>query len=387
MPEEGSDPVLRQSGTREWKARVASGFHEAHLLNMSLIKRLGLDHPIIQAPMAGVSTPAMAVAVSNAGALGSIAVGAAGASAAGAMMAEVRAGTARAFNVNLFVHTRPRRDAATESAWREALAPLFAQFGAEPPQELTSPYVSFAEDDAMLAVLLASPPPVVSFHFGLPGEDRIRALKSAGCLMVSTATNEDEARAAEASGIDAVVAQGYEAGGHRGMFDPSAPDEQLSTLELTRRLSRATSLPVIAAGGLMDGRDIRAALDAGAVAAQLGTAFLLTPESAADAGYRAALAGDAARHTVMTDAISGRPARSVQSRFTEWAEGQRAQRPDYPVAYSAGKALNAAAKSAGEAGYGALWAGEGAPRLRQGDAAGLIAVLARELAEAQPARN
>lgn len=356
---------------------------------MSPIDRLGLAHPIFQAPMAGVSTPAMAVAVSEAGALGAIAVGAVGAAAAGDLMAQVRAGTRRAFNVNLFVHAPPRRDATRESAWLEALRPLFAAFDSAPPESLTSHYLGFAEDDAMLALLLAEPPPVVSFHFGLPDARRIAALKQAGCVLVSTATSLAEALAARDAGVDLVVAQGYQAGGHRGVFDPEAPDERLDTFSLVRRLSRDGGLPVVAAGGLMDGRDIRAALDAGAVAAQLGTAFLLTPESAADAAYRAVLVSDAARHTVMTDAVSGRPARSVRSLFTDWGAGTSLPRPDYPIAYDAGKALNAVARAAGQPGYGALWAGEGAPRLRAGTAAQIIAQLARELADAdvQPPLN
>lgn len=356
---------------------------------MDLIARLGLSIPLIQAPMAGVTTPLMAAAASNAGALGSLGLGAVGAAGGRDMIMRTRAGTDRPFGVNLFVHRTPTRDAARESAWLNALRPLFAEFGVPPPDRLMSPYASFVEDDDMLEMILATPPAVVSFHFGLPGADRISALKQAGCLLLSTATNVEEARAAERAGIDAVVAQGHEAGGHRGVFDPAAPDESLDTLRLTRRLVREVRLPVVSAGGLMDGRDVRAALDAGAVAAQLGTAFLLTPESAADAGYRAALKSESARHTVVTDAISGRPARSVRSRFTDWSARTALARPDYPVAYDAGKALNAAAKAAGESGYGALWAGEGAPRLREGSTAEIIAVLARELADApsQPPRN
>lgn len=356
---------------------------------MDLIARLGLSVPLIQAPMAGVSTPEMAAAASGAGALGSLGLGAAGPVGGREMIVRTRAATDRPFNVNLFVHATPRRDADRESAWLDALRPLFAEFGARPPAALKSPYVGFAEDDDMLAMLLAERPAAVSFHFGLPGADRIAALKQAGCLLMSTATDVQEARAARNAGIDVVVAQGYEAGGHRGVFDPAAPDARLETLDLTRLLVREIDAPVVAAGGLMDGRDIRAALDAGAVAAQLGTAFLLAPESAADAGYRAALNGDAARHTVMTDAISGRPARSVRSRFTDWASQTALARPDYPIAYDAGKALNAVAKAAGEPGFGALWAGTGAPRLREGSTAEIIARLARELAESspQPPRN
>ncbi|MCK6103447.1 nitronate monooxygenase [Brevundimonas sp. EYE_349] len=345
---------------------------------MSLIDRLGLSVPVIQAPMAGVSTPRMAAAVSNAGALGSISVGATDAVGAGQMIADTRALTDRPFNVNLFVHAAPRRDPVNEAAWLQALAPQFAAFGAAPPAGLGVIYRSFADDDAMLARLLADPPAAVSFHFGLPDTTRIRALKAVGCLLLATATTLDEALTCKAAGVDALVAQGWEAGGHRGMFDPDAEDSRLGAMALTRLLV-ARAGPVITAGGIMDGQGVRAAPNLGAVAVQMGTAFVACPESAADAGYRAALAGDAALHTVMTRAISGRPARCLANRFTAWDATTAAVPPDYPVAYDAGKALNAAAKSAGEFGFGAQWAGQGAALARTLPAADLIAALVAEM--------
>jgi nitronate monooxygenase len=281
-----------------------------------LVAQLGLAHPIIQAPMAGVSTPAMAAAVNAAGGLGSIAVGATDADGAGDDRGP-EARTDRPFNVNVFVHAPAAADRAHEAAWCAGLAPLFREFGAESPTALREIYRSFAEDDAMLAALVEARPAVVSFHFGLPGADRIAALKQAGCLLLASATSLAEADAARVAGIDAVVAQGFEAGGHRGMFDPDAPDEQLGTLALTRLLARRAGLPVIAAGGIMDGAGIRAALALGAVAAQLGTALSAAPK-AADAGYRTALAEG--RPTVMTRAISGRPARGLANRFTTWGK-------------------------------------------------------------------
>lgn len=347
---------------------------------MDLLERLSLTLPIIQAPMAGVSTPEMAAAVSNAGGLGSIAVGAVDAAGARAMIADVEAQTNRAFNVNLFVHADPTPDAAREAAWLEALRPLFAQFGAQPPEHLRALYRSFANDDDMLALLIQTSPAVVSFHFGLPDAARISALKQAGITLLSTATTLDEALAARSAGVDAVVAQGYEAGGHRGMFDPDAPDDQLGVFALTRLLVQQSGLPVIAAGGIMDGQGVRAVLDLGAVAAQLGTAFIACPESAADETYRTALKGEGAAHTTMTRAISGRPARSLANRFTRWGESAAPQVPAYPIAYDAGKALNAAARARGEAGFGAQWAGQGAPLARALPAADLMAALQREMA-------
>lgn len=328
--------------------------------------------------MAGVSTPQLAAAVSNAGGLGSMGLGATDAAGARAMIDEVRALTNRAFNVNLFVHAPAVANQAREAAWLDALRPLFARYGAEPPRELGAPYRSFAQDDDMLAALVALAPPVVSFHFGLPDAERIAALKSVGCVLMATATSLAEADAIAQAGIDAIVAQGFEAGGHRGVFDTDAVDDRLATLALTRLLVARGGLPVIAAGGIMDGRGVRAALDLGAVAAQLGTAFIACPESAADATYRQALSGSGAEHTVMTSAISGRPARCLDNLFTCWAADVALPIPDYPLAYDAGKAMNAAAKAAGEGGYGAHWAGQGAPLIRALPAAELVARLCQE---------
>jgi len=346
---------------------------------MSLFESLGVSLPIVQAPMAGVSTPELAAAVCNAGALGSIGVAATDARGAGEMIAAVRTLSSCALNVNVFVHQPARRDTAKEAAWLAAMEPLFRQYGVQPPAELRPIYKSFLEDDEMLALLVETAPAVVSFHFGLPGAGRIAALKNAGCTLFATATNLEEAAAAEAAGIDAVVAQGWEAGGHRGVFDPASPDSRLGTLPLTRLLVQRCGLPIVAAGGIMDGAGIRAALDLGAMAAQLGTAFVACPESSADAAYREALAGPAAMDTVMTSAISGRPARGLANLFTAWGESVGLPHPGYPMTYDAGKALIAAAKAAGETGYAAQWAGQGAPLSRAMPAAELVAVLAKEL--------
>jgi len=349
-----------------------------------LADRLGLRLPIIQAPMAGVSTPAMAAAVSNAGGLGSIGVGAVDAAGARSMIDAVRGATSQPFNVNLFCHRPALRDAEKEAAWIERLRPEFAAYGAEPPVALTEIYRSFVEDDAMLEMLVETRPPIVSFHFGLPDAGRIAALRDAGILLIASATSLAEGRAIVGAGIEAVVAQGYEAGGHRGVFDPDAEDERLGTMALTRLLVRALDRPVIAAGGIMDGAGIAAALALGAQAAQLGTAFIAAPESSADPGYRAALAG--VERTVMTRSISGRPARSIANRFTALA-ADPAEVPAYPVAYDAGKALNAAAKAMGETGYGAQWAGQAAPLARALPAGDLLAVLGEEMQAALALRG
>lgn len=347
------------------------------------LRKLGIELPIIQAPMAGVSTPEMAATVSNAGGLGSIGVGPSDAQTTRQMIAAVRSRTDRPFQVNVFCHQPAVADAAREGAWLTRLGPEFARYGAKPPVRLTEIYQTFLTDDAKLAVLLAERPAVVSFHFGLPARERIEALRAAGIVLLATATNLAEGKAVAAAGIDAVVAQGYEAGGHRGVFDTHAPDDRLGTMALTRLLVSKLDIPVIAAGGIMDGAGIAASLALGATAAQLGTAFIPCPESSADVGYRAALLGPAAEHTVMTAAISGRPARCLTNRFTALGVGvDKGSVPDYPIAYDAGKALNAAAKTAGEFGYGAQWAGQGAPLARAVPAAELIARLRSEAEQA-----
>jgi nitronate monooxygenase len=349
---------------------------------------LGIRLPIIQAPMAAVSTAEMAAAVSNAGGLGSIGIGNLDAIAARALIAAVRARTDRPFNVNVFCHRPAVRDAAIEGAWIRKLSPLFEKYGSQPPAKLREIYTSFVVDDKTTAMLIEERPPVVSFHFGLPSRHVIDALRKQNMTLLATATNVAEAEAIEAAGIDAIVAQGYEAGGHRGTFDPAASDDCLSMATLVRSLVSGVRLPVIAAGGIMDGAGIAAVLALGASAAQLGTAFVLCPESSADAGYREALGRKSEVRTVMTSAISGRVARSLANRFTELGENvDRHAIPAYPVAYDAGKSLHAAAKKRGEFGYGAQWAGEAAGLSRAMPAAELVATLEQELKDSMRSVN
>ena len=347
---------------------------------LPLLALLQIDLPIIQAPMAGTSSASLAAAAANAGALGSIGVGAVNASGAEKMIADFRARSTRSLHVNVFCHQPARSDPAREAAWIERLRPEFRRLGGEPPRQLTEIYQSFTTNQSMLETLLAAKPRVVSFHFGVPPQNTLRAFREAGIATVASATNLPDAQLAARAGVDAIVAQGYEAGGHRGMFDPDAEDDRLGTVALTRMLVRKLDVPVIAAGGIMDGAGIAAVLKLGASAAQMGTAFIGCPESDADAGFRAALAGEAAFHTTMTRVISGRPARCLPNRFTAWGRGVPASAiPDYPIAYDAGKALNAAGKSAAETGYGAQWAGQGAPMARYLPAADLIGTLVAEM--------
>ena len=343
------------------------------------LQRLGIRMPIIQAPMAGVSTPALAAAVSNAGGLGSLGVGATNADGARKMIRETRSLTGKPFNVNVFCHQPAVANAAVERAWNDWLAPVFSRYGATPPAALSEIYTSFVVDRAMQQMLIEEKPAVVSFHFGLPSADVIAALKRAGITLLASATSVDEAARVADAGVDAIVAQGIEAGGHRGVFDPEVTDDRLGTFALTRLIVNEGRLPVIAAGGIMDGAGIAAALALGAQAAQLGTAFVACAETSIDDGYRRAILSDAARHTTLTTAISGRPARALANRFTALGDDPQAPRvPAYPIAYDAGKALHAAAKAKGEFGYGAQWAGQAAALVRALPAAELVARLEQE---------
>jgi len=348
-----------------------------------LLARLGIARPIIQAPMAGVSTPAMAAAVSNAGGLGSLGVGATNAAGAHKMIQDTRALTGKPFNINVFCHAPAQADPARERAWLDYLAADFAKWDATPPAALGEIYKSFVADEEMFAMLCDEKPAVVSFHFGLPRQAWIDALRADGIVLLATATSLGEARRIEDAGIDAIVAQGVEAGGHRGVFDPEAPDEGLGTFALVRLLATHGKLPVIAAGGIMDGAGIAAALALGAQAAQLGTAFVASPESSADAAYRAALLARPPRPTAFTRAISGRAARGLHNRLMALGEAPgHPPVPDYPIAYDAGKALHAAAKAKGNANYAAQWAGQAAPMARGVPAGELVEIVAAELAQA-----
>ncbi|MFY0617051.1 NAD(P)H-dependent flavin oxidoreductase [Shimia sp.] len=350
---------------------------------MDLVARLGLKHPLFQAPMAGVSTPEMAAAVTNARGLGALGLGAAGVEGARQMLQAARALTSGPINANLFCHAPARRDADVEADWLATLAPTFAQMGGQTPGALHEIYRSFVVDRDMCDMLLEEAPGVVSLHFGLPDGQWIKELQAAGNLVFASATNLEEAQACVAAGVDAIVAQGIEAGGHRGMFDPDAEDNELATLPLVSLLVASCDVPIIAAGGIMNGQDAARALQSGAQAAQLGTAFLDCTESAADAGYRAALRDPEQGPPVLTRMVSGRPARCLRNKFVTLGQSLHARVPDYPVAYDAGKALNALAKAQGEVGFGAHWAGSGVARTPKGDAAQILLKIAQDLLQTQ----
>lgn len=350
----------------------------------TLQQLLGITIPIIQAPMAGTATPAMAAAVSNGGGLGSISIAAVDAESGRKMIQATRAATSQPFNINVFCHQLSTPDPAIEAAWLDYLAPWFAEFGVARPAGIRDIYTSFVSDEGQLRVLLEERPAVVSFHLGLPPQDRIAALKQAGITLLASATTLDEARQVQAAGVDIVVAQGVEAGGHRGIFKPEDGEPGLDTATLLAQFTAHLSIPVIAAGGIMDGAGIARVLDQGAIAAQLGTAFVLCPESAANAAYRAMLSSARAATTQMTSVISGRPARGMANRFMrEVGAAGHPLVPGFGIAYDAGKQLIAAAAAAGNSEFAAFWAGTGAAQARAMPAAQLLAALHQEYLAAQ----
>lgn len=348
-------------------------------MNTLLCQTLDLNYPLIQAPMAGVSTPELAAAVSNAGGLGSIGIGACTTEQADAMITRTLKLTDAPINVNVFCHSRTARDTAREQAWIARFSEVFARFDAQPPAALAEIYPTFVDNEPLLEVLLRTRPAVVSFHFGLPSAAFLQRLRARGIVTLATATGPEEARAVEAAGIDFIVAQGMEAGGHRGIFNPGGEDLALSTLTLVQAIRRVSRLPVIAAGGVMDGAGIAAVLKLGATGVQMGTAFVMCPESSASDAYRRAIKTQSAAGTVMTTAISGRPARSLNNDFCRLTQAwPQDAAPGYPMTYALGKALGAAAAAKGVHGFSAQWAGQGVALAREMPAAELVAALIAE---------
>ena len=323
---------------------------------------LGTELPIIQAPMAGSQDAALAVAVSNAGGLGSLPCAMLTHDAIRRAIEHIRAQTTKPFNVNFFCHTPPDPDVERERSWRALLAPYYAEFGLDPPSApgpLRTPF-----DAEAAALLEALRPPVVSFHFGLPDPPLVQRVRATGARIFASATTLDEARWLESRGVDAIIVQGVEAGGHRGMFLSEDLTTQVGTLALVPQVVRAVSVPVIAAGGIADAQGVRAALALGAIAAQIGTAYLLCPEAMTSAVHRAALASDAARHTALTNLFSGRPARGIVNRVMRELGAMRPDVPPFPLASAAILPLRAAAEANGRGDFSPLWSGQNASGCR-----------------------
>lgn len=323
---------------------------------MSLQTLLGISLPVIQAPMAGSQASALAIAVSNAGGLGSLPCAMLGPDALRAELDKLRAGTERPYNVNFFCHTPPVPDAAREAQWRQALGPYYAEFGIDPagiqPGPGRAPFTAEIAD-------LVEPyrPPVISFHFGLPSADLLVRVKSWGSTVLSSATTVAEARWLEDHGADVIIAQGNEAGGHRGIFLSDDLDTQSGTFALLPQIVAAVRVPVVAGGGIADARTVAAARALGAAGVQAGTAYLLCPESTISAVHRAALKHPAA-HTALTNVFSGRPARGIVNRVMRELGPMSPAAPAFPLATSAIAPLRAKAEAQGSGDFSPLWCGQ-----------------------------
>ncbi len=342
----------------------------------ALLTRLGMSVPIVQAPMAGVSTPALAAAVSNTGGLGSLGCADLTPEKLRAAVADLRARTNRSFNLNFFVNAPAaltRYDAGPMAA---RLAPYYAEYGLGAVPAPKAPYPPFGQDGVEL--LLAARPAVASFHFGLPEPSAVKALREAGITIMGSATTVAEAKALEAGGADAVIAQGWEAGGHRGVFLGAHDAPGAGTLALTRQVVKAIKLPVIAAGGVTDGAAIAAVLSLGAAAAQIGTAFMLCPEAATKPVHRAAIAGAKDNDTTVTRLFSGRPARVIVNRFVrEMSDAAELVAP-FPAQHSLTSPLRQPSQDKGSADFLPLYAGQAAGLARALPAAELMNALILE---------
>lgn len=330
-----------------------------------MIHRLipGLELPIVQAPMAGVQGSALALAVSRAGALGSLPCAMLGPDALHAELTALAALGGKPFNVNFFCHAPPTPDAAREAAWRASLKPCYAEFGID-AQAIAAGPGRAPFDRAAAELLSAFRPPVLSFHFGLPAPELLAHVRAWGALVMSSATTVDEARWLEQHGADIVIAQGLEAGGHRGMFLTDDLTTQVGTLALLPQVVKAVNKPVIAAGGIADAAGVAAAFALGAAGVQVGTAYLLCPEASTSAVHRQALQSADARHTALTNLFTGRPARGIVNRFLREHGPLSPLAPAFPLAASAVAPLRAKAEALGSGDFSPLWAGQNAQGCR-----------------------
>ncbi len=339
---------------------------------------LGTELPLIQAPMAGVQDSALALAVSSAGGLGSLPCAMLDTETLRAELAAMRSATDRPINVNFFCHKAPKPDPERECRWRKLLEPYLDEYGISIEDIPAGPArVPFGHE--MADVLEEFRPPIVSFHFGLPGSDLVARVKAWGATVLASATTVEEARWLETHGADGIIAQGLEAGGHRGMFLSMDLTTQMGTLALVPQIVRHVTVPVIAAGGIADAQVVAAALSLGATAVQVGTAYLLCPETKTTSLHRAALKSGAARHTAVTNLFSGRPARGIVNRVIREIGPISGTAPEFPLAAAAISALRQQAEARGSADFSPLWSGQNASGCQEIPAAELTRALAGRL--------
>jgi nitronate monooxygenase len=344
-----------------------------------LTELLHIEHPIIQAPMAGVQDGVLTAAVSEAGGLGSLPCAMLSADKIREEMGKIRARTRKPVNLNFFCHTAPVPNNAREAEWRERLAPYYEEFGIDPA--VPAPFSNRAPfDTALLEVVLETRPEVVSFHFGLPPAPLYDRLKREGFIVISSATTVAEARWLAERDVDAIIAQGIEAGGHRGMFLSDNIVTQVGTLALVPQIADAVKVPVIASGGIADARGIAAAFALGASGVQIGSAYLLCPEAKISAPHRAALKSARDDGTVLTNVMTGRPARGFLTRVVR-EQGPISEVPEFPLAAGALQPLRAKAEAQGSGDFSPLWSGQAAALAREIGAGELTRRLAAEALE------
>ena len=336
----------------------------------NLQELLGVELPLIQAPMAGVQDHRLVAAVCNAGGLGSLPCATLSLDAMREQLAQIKALTDKPYNVNFFCHAPPTPSAQREAAWRAALAPYFAEFGIDPDNIPAgpgrAPFSSAAAD-----VLEDFKPAVVSFHFGLPSPELLDRVRAWGAKILASATTVQEALWLQAHGVDAVIAQGLEAGGHRGIFLSDDLTTQIGTFALVPQIVQAVKLPVIAAGGIADAHGVRAAAALGAAGVQIGTAYMLCPEATTSAVHRTALKSEAARHTALTNLFTGRAARGIVNRLMRELGPIGSAAPAFPLATAALAPLRAKAEQLGSGDFSPLWSGQNASQCKEIAAADL----------------
>ncbi len=342
---------------------------------LAFCEALQIKLPIIQAPMAGLQASAMTIAVCNAGGLGSLPTATLSLDTLEKELKAIKLGTQGAFNVNFFVHEVPLADPAREAVWRLALEPYFREYGIDgtsiPAGPGRAPFSHAAAD-----VVEAFKPAVVSFHFGLPGEDLLARVRSWGSQIWSSATTVAEAKWLEQKGVQAIIAQGLEAGGHRGLFLSRDLSTQVSSLALIPQVVAAVKVPVIAAGGLADAKGVQAALQLGACAAQIGTAYLLCDEATTSNVHRQALKSPGAQHTALTNLFTGRPARGIVNRLMRELGPISLDTPEFPLASAALAPLRAKAELLALGDFTSMWAGQNTSGCEEISAASLTRRLA-----------
>jgi nitronate monooxygenase len=342
-----------------------------------LVKLLKIEHPIILAPMAGAMDAELAAEVSAAGGLGSLPCAMLTADAMRDQIARFRARTDKPVNVNFFCHQIPTRDNAREAGWRDRLRPYYEELGVDPSAPVPSSN-RLPFDAAFCEAIEDLKPQVVSFHFGLPADNLLARVKAAGCLIISSATTVAEASWLEGHGVDAIIAQGYEAGGHRGTFLTDNLAAQIGTFALVPQIVDAVKVPVIAAGGIGDARGIAAAFALGACGVQIGTAYLHCPEAKISAPHRAALKSVDGEGTALTNLMTGRPARGVINRIMRELGPISTHAPEFPLAAGALVPLRLKAEATGSGDFSPMWCGQAAALGRDLPAHELTQTLAAE---------